>query len=54
MFHSFLVISFRMLWLGLCILVGFGVVSTWAQITEGSISISVSDLTPGTTPIAAW
>jgi len=29
--------------LGLCILIGFGAASTWAQITQGSISISVGD-----------
>jgi hypothetical protein len=29
--------------LGLCILIGFGAASTWAQITQGSISISVAD-----------
>ncbi|PYU65947.1 MAG: hypothetical protein DMG49_23250 [Acidobacteria bacterium] len=29
--------------MGLCILIGFGAVSTWAQITQGSISISVTD-----------
>ena len=29
--------------LGLCVLIGFGNVSTWAQITQGSISVSVTD-----------
>src|SRR5437763_12919712 len=29
--------------LGLCILVGSGATSTWAQITQGSISVSVTD-----------
>jgi hypothetical protein len=29
--------------LGLCILIGFGARSTWAQITQGSISVSVTD-----------
>jgi hypothetical protein len=29
--------------LGLCILMGFGAVSTRAQITQGGISISVTD-----------
>ncbi|HTT21921.1 MAG TPA: carboxypeptidase regulatory-like domain-containing protein, partial [Candidatus Sulfotelmatobacter sp.] len=32
----------RALW-SMCILLGFGVVSSWAQITQGSISVSVGD-----------
>ena len=42
MSHSFSHHLSRVL-LGLCILIGFGTVSTWAQITQGSISISVTD-----------
>src|SRR4051812_28551409 len=43
MSHSFSRHLFaRTLW-SLCIFVGFGAVSSWAQITQGSISISAAD-----------
>jgi hypothetical protein len=44
MSHSFSrrVLS-RQLWWTLCILIALGAVSSWAQITQGSISISVAD-----------
>jgi len=38
--------------LGLCILIGFGAISTWAQMTEGSISISVTDQSGAMLPAA--
>src|SRR5947199_2529656 len=44
MSHSFSrrVLS-RQLWWTLCILIALGAVSSWAQITQGSISIPVAD-----------
>lgn len=38
--------------LGLCVLIGFGNVSTWAQITQGSISVSVTDPSGAVLPAA--
>src|SRR5437588_2049326 len=43
MSHSFPRHLLSRAFLGLCIVIGFGAVSTWAQITQGSISISVTD-----------
>ena len=51
MSHSFSRHLSRVL-LGLCILIGFGAVSTWAQITQGSISISVTDQSGAVLPAA--
>ena len=43
MFHSFSRHQLPHALLSLCILIGFGGAMTWAQITQGSISISVTD-----------
>ena len=43
MFHSFSRHQLPHALLSLCILIGFGSAITWAQITQGSISISVTD-----------
>jgi carboxypeptidase family protein len=43
MFHSFSRHQLPHALLTLCLLIGFGYATTWAQITQGSISISVTD-----------